>query len=237
MIEGRNVVAVVPARAGSKGVQGKNARLLGGKPLTAWPVLVAKRTPSIDRIIVSTDGEEIARIARDYGAEVYERPVSLAGDDSPVIDALRDLTDRLLSEDAQPDIMVLLEPTSPFRMPADISVCLERLVSEKLDSIGTFSAAHLNPHRAWVIEAGVAKPFIPGAVPWLPRQRLPSAWQLTGTVYAFDPMRLPADAPAILYGNVGAHVVDDAANFDIDTETDLKIANALFESSKLATLI
>lgn len=235
MIDGRRVIAVVPARAGSKGVKDKNMRQLGGRPLLAWPILVAKHTPEIDRIIVSTDGEDIADVAKKYRAEVYHRPAPLASDKSPVIEALRDLTRQLLAEGENPEIMVLLEATAPFRTPADITTCIERLVKENLDSIGTFSGAHLNPHRAWSIEDGVARTFISGAVPWLPRQQLPPAWQLTGTVYAFNPLNLPKDTPSILYGRLGAHIVDETANFDIDTETDLKVANALFESSKLAS--
>ena len=236
MIDGRTVVAVIPARAGSKAVKDKNIRDLGGRPLLAWPILVAKQTPAIDRIIVSTDGAAIAEVARNYDAEVYERPSHLAGDTAPIIDTLHDLTARLLAEGECPNIMVLLEATSPFRQPADIMSCLERMVKENLDSIATFSGAHLNPHRAWTIEEGVPRTFISGVVPWLPRQHLPAAWQLTGTVYAFNPLKLPKNTQSILYGRIGAHIVNEMANFDIDSETDLKVANALFESSKLASL-
>ncbi len=236
MISGRRVVAVVPARAGSKGVVDKNLRLLSGLPLIAWPILVAGKTASIDRIIVSTDGENIADVAREYGAEVYMRPNHLATDTAPVIDALRDLYDQLKAEGEAADIIVLLEATSPFRTPADIEACLERMVSEEFDSIATFSPAHLNPHRAWRIDSGVPTTVIEGAVPWLPRQSLPEAWQLTGTVYAFDPKEMPENTLSILFGRLGAHVVAESASIDIDTETDLVIANVLFESSELASI-
>lgn len=237
MIDGRNVIAVVPARAGSKAIADKNLQPLGGQPLITWPILVAQQTPAIDRVIVSTDGESIASTAARLGAEVYDRPEPLASDSAPVIDTIRDLTSQLESEDSCPDIMVLLESTSPFRSSADISICLERLVQEDLDSIATFATASLNPHRAWRIEGGLPTSFIPGSVPWLPRQQLPAAWQLTGTVYAFNPINLPKDQLSILYGRVGAHIVDELSTIDIDTDIDLKVANALFESSHLASLI
>jgi len=237
MIDGRRVIAVIPARAGSKAIRNKNLRDLGGRPLVSWPILVAQRVQYIDRILVSTDGAAIAEIARDNEAEVYQRPAPLATDTAPVIDMLHDLTRVLVDEGERPDIFVLLEATAPFRTPEDISKCLERMVEENLDSIATFSSAHLNPHRAWAMHKGVPRPFIPDAVPWKPRQQLPEAWQLTGTVYAFDPVNLPHDSPSILYGRFGAQIVDNMAALDIDTETDLKVANALFESSTLPALI
>lgn len=237
MIAGRRVIALVPARAGSKAIKNKNLQPLGGHPLLAWPIIVARHTPLIDRVIVSTDGEAIAEVAQRYGAEVYERPEALAMDSSAVIDTVRDLTQRLKDEGEDPGIIVLLEATSPFRSPQDIETCLNRLVKENLQSIATFAPAHLNPHRAWVLEDGVARPFIPGAVPWRPRQELPEAWQLTGAVYAFDPHELPEDSLSILYGRMGAHAVSGNSSIDIDTEIDLVTANVLFKSSQLAALI
>lgn len=237
MIDGRRVIAVVPARAGSKAIKNKNLRSLGGRPLLSWPIVVAQHVNFIDRIIVSTDGQEIAAVARQFEAEVYDRPAEHATDSAPIIDALHDLTDRLVAEGESPGVFVLLEATAPFRTPDDVAGCLQRMVDENLDSIATFASAHLNPHRAWSIENGSPRPFVDGAIPWTPRQQLPEAWQLTGTVYAFDPLKLPRNSPSILFGRFGAQIVDEMANLDIDTETDLKIANALFESSKLATLI
>lgn len=236
MIDGRRVIAVVPARSGSKAIRNKNLRELGGKPLLAWPILVARQSGYVDRIIVSTDGDDIARVATKHGAEVYRRPARLATDSSHVIDALHDLTGKLIAEGEKPDIYVLLEATSPFRAASDIAACLERMIAEELDSIATFAPAHLNPHRAWNIVDGVPRPFIDDAVPWTPRQQLPDAWQLTGTVYAFDAVKLPKNSPSILYGRFGAQIVGELSNLDIDTETDLKIANALFESSQLAAV-
>ena len=144
---------------------------------------VARSAEFIDRVIVSTDDRAIAAVARDHGAEAYDRPASLAGDDALVVDALRDLAHTLAGEGEAARVMVLLEPTCPFRSAADVSSCIEMVVRGRKDSVATFKEADLNPHRAWVIEDGRPSPFIPGTNAWLPRQRLPLAYQLNGAVY------------------------------------------------------
>ena len=98
MLNGKRVIAVVPARGGSKSVPGKNIRPLGGKPLLAWSIDVARQVSEIDRIIVSTDDAQIASVGRAYGAEVYARPPHLATDEALVIDALKDLLQTLRAE-------------------------------------------------------------------------------------------------------------------------------------------
>ena len=128
MISGERVIAMTPARGGSKSVPYKNLHLLGGKPLLAWPIETARATPAIDRVIVSTDDDRIADAAKVLGAEVYRRPNELATDTAVVADAIRDLWRRLKSEGETATILVLLEATSPFRTPEMIERCLRRLV-------------------------------------------------------------------------------------------------------------
>jgi CMP-N-acetylneuraminic acid synthetase len=230
MIEGRRVIAVTPARGGSKSVPRKNLHPLGGKPLIAWPIGCARETPEVDRIIVSTDDMDIAAEARRLGAEAYERPAELATDTAIVADVLRDLWRRLRAEDERAEILLLLEATSPFRTPALVQRCLRRLAAEDLDSIATFNEAAVNPERTWRIDSGVPSPFIPGAVAWKPRQLLTPAYQLNGAVYAFFPDRLPAEGPSILFGRMGAEIVPADTVIDIDTERDFVIADAILRS-------
>jgi CMP-N,N'-diacetyllegionaminic acid synthase len=230
MINGQRVIAMTPARGGSKSVPYKNLYLLGGKPLLAWPIETAQATPSIDRVIVSTDDDRIADAAVGLGAEVYRRPAELATDTAVVADAIRDLWRRLKSEGETATILVLLEATSPFRTPAMIERCLRRMVDEQLDSIATFHEAEINPERTWRIEGGTPEPFIRGAVPWKPRQLLTPAFQLNAAVYAFRPDALPADSPSILFGKMGAEVVPADSVIDIDTLKDFTYANALLQS-------
>jgi CMP-N,N'-diacetyllegionaminic acid synthase len=230
MISGQRVIAVTPARGGSKSVPYKNLYLLGGKPLLAWPIETALQTTSIDRVIVSTDDDRIAAAARTLGAEVYTRPAELATDTAVVADTIRELWGRLLREGETATILVLLEATSPFRTPQLIDRCLQRMVDEQLDSIATFHEAEINPERTWRIERGAPEPFIKGAIPWKPRQLLTPAYQLNAAVYAFRPDALPGDSPSILFGKMGAEIVPADSVIDIDTLKDFTYANALLKS-------
>jgi CMP-N,N'-diacetyllegionaminic acid synthase len=234
MIDGERVVAVVPARGGSKGVPHKNIVPLGGKPLLAWPIDVAREVEYIDRIIVSTDDEAIAGVARKRGAEVYRRPDKLSTDTSLVIDALRDLIARLHDEGETARVMVLLEATCPFRAAEDVGRCLELLIRQGRDSVATFNEAELNPHRAWTIDHGVPAPFIAGADPWQPRQKLPPAYQLNGAVYAFRTDRLPDDTGALVYGDSAAVIIPAERCLDIDTALDFAMAETLLTRGGLS---
>ena len=229
MLAGERVVAVIPARGGSKTVPGKNIRRLAGKPLVVWSIEVALRTPEIDRVLVSTDDVAIAEVARAHGAEVYERPPRLATDSALVIDALRDLATTLRAEGEGATIMVLLEPTCPLRSVGDVSRCLQLIHERALDSVATFRPAVLNPHRAWRIVEGIPAPFVDGAIPWHPRQKQPEAYQLNGAVYAFRIDKLDATAPALLVGRAGAVMMPDTRSVDIDDTLDFDIAELIIK--------
>lgn len=234
MIGGHDVVAMIPARGGSKSVPYKNLHLLGGRPLLAWPVETALQTQEIDRVFVSTDDNRIARAASELGAEIHRRPAHLATDTALVIDAIRHFRDELAGQGQPPSIIVLLEATSPLRTPQLVSRCLKRLVDDDLDSIATFNDADINPERTWRIEGGRPRPFIDGTVPWKPRQQLTPAYQLNGAVYAFRAMKLPDDGPSVLFGRMGAELVPSDDVIDIDNEKDFVIANALLQSRNSA---
>lgn len=183
--------------------------------------------PEVDRVVVSTDGAEIDSAARASGAEVLPRPPELSGDDALVADVVRHVTAGLRAEGEKARYMVLLEPTAPLRTVDDVRQCLGRLHTERLDSVATFTQATLNPCRAWKITTG-GRPelFVEGAVPWLPRQLLPDAYQLTGHVYAFVIDEL-ADHVGLLFGKTGSVLVDRHRLVDIDDEIELEIADAL----------
>lgn len=230
MIGNKRVIALVPARGGSKSVPMKNLQLLGSDPLVAWPIKQAIETKEIDRVIVSTDDEAIADVARRSGAEVYKRSVDLASDTALVVDVIRDLWSTLKVEGETAEILVLLEATSPFREHGLISRCLKRLEGDGLDSIATFSSAAINPERTWLVESGVPRPFLDDAIPWKPRQQLKEAFQLNGAVYAFRPDQLPPDALGLLFGRSGAEIVDQESVVDIDDKRDFIIANAILNA-------
>lgn len=232
MIDGKRVIAVIPARGGSKSIPDKNIKLLGGKPLIVWSIEVAKATKEIDRIIVSTDSGKITKIAKERGAEIYVRPAHLATDEALVIDALRDLVGTLRREGENAEIMILLEPTCPLRSVEDIEGCLRLLIDHGYDSVATFKEAELNPHRAWKINDGKPEVFIPGAVPWLPRQKLPKAYQLNGAVYAFIIDSLTRSVQGLLFGNSGAVVMPPERSIDIDNMVAHYVAETIISEKE-----
>jgi CMP-N,N'-diacetyllegionaminic acid synthase len=233
MLNGKRVIAVIPARGGSKSVPGKNIRALGGKPLLAWSIEVARQVSEIDRVIVSTDDAEIASVGRAHGAEVYARPPHLATDQSLVIDALKDLIKTLQAEHETPEWIILLEPTCPLRAADDVRSCLNLVAEGAYDSVATFKDAELNPHRAWRLVDGVPEVFIAGAVPWLPRQKLPKAYQLNGAVYVFRASLLAEEAKSLLVGKLGAVLMPRERSQDIDDGVDFTIVEALLKESNL----
>lgn len=131
------ILAIIPARGGSKGIPRKNIRTFNGRPLIEYAVEVAKKAPSIDRIVVSTDSEEVATIAKAAGAEVpFLRPATLADDTSKVADAVAHLLLQLKTgEHYQPDYILLLQPTNPMRTVEDIEKSIALIQSRKADSL------------------------------------------------------------------------------------------------------
>ena len=222
-------IAVIPARGGSKAVPRKNVRILAGKPLITWTIDLARRISAINRVLVSTDDLGIAAVSRAEEAEVYERPAHLATDESLVIDALRDLILTLRSEGEGADLFVLLEPTCPLRRAEDILACIELVASGGFESAATFTEAELNPHRAWKIVDGVPQVFIEGAVPWLPRQKLPPAYQLNGAVYAFRGRCLDDKTPSLLTGRTAAVRMPRDRSLDINDALDFETAEILMK--------
>ena len=222
----QSIVALIPARAGSKGLPGKNLRVVAGRSLLARACAVAAEVEEIDRVIVSTDGDDIAAEADRCGAEVIRRPNELATDGSVVADAIRHALGELRTHKQLPHYGVLLEPTTPMREAEDIRRCL-RALEGGADSAATFTEAALHPHRAFVIGDDGVAPFIPGAVPWKPRQQLqPPAYQLSGACYAFDCQGFPDEGTAVLFGRIAAVVVPRERSLDIDDEVDLLAVEA-----------
>ena len=145
------VLALIPARGGSKGVPNKNARQLAGKPLVAHACQCAQDSRLVTRIIVSTDCPRLASLAREAGAEVpFLRPAALAGDDSPTCDVVSHAVDWLhKQEDWQADIILLLQPTSPLRRGSDVDAALDTLKSSSADGVVSVVRVPAHYHPEW----------------------------------------------------------------------------------------
>lgn len=223
-------VAFIFARGGSKGLPGKNIRPLAGKPLIAWSIEHARAVQRIDRIIVSTDSQEIANVALQYGAEVpFIRPDELASDTSPEWLAWRHALNYLqTTEGTLPDTMVSIPCTAPMRLPVDIERCLDEYEKGNVDVIVTVSDAHRNPFFNMVKEnsdgtVGLVNPALSVIAR---RQDAPDVYDMTTVAYVVRPGFVMQNN-AIFEGRVRAVNVPIERAIDIDTLLDFKIAECL----------
>jgi len=185
----QKIVAIIPARGGSKGIPRKNIRLLAGKPLIAYSIEAALNSKYINRIIISTEDKEIADISRKYGAEVIERPEGLAKDNSQTIDVVKHVLENLKkNESYTPDIIALLQPTSPLRTKEDIDNGIELFVNNKCGSVISVCEAIHPVYWTFIIEKYLKPIFSWKCFLNKRRQDLPKTYILNGAVYitSFD---------------------------------------------------
>lgn len=224
MIGGGRVLGLIPARGGSRGVPRKNLRLLGGRPLLAWTAEAARASRFIDRLILSTDDDEIAELGRSVGLEVpFRRAAAAASDTASAHDVIVDALDRL---DESFEYLVYLQPSSPFRTTSDIDSCLERLASSDADSCVSVSESPAKPE--WLFFVGSGARLEPVLGPRAPnrRQELRGAFQLNGAVYA---TRIAAYllAGTFLTERTLAWEMPQERGLDIDTMEDFERAEVI----------
>jgi CMP-N,N'-diacetyllegionaminic acid synthase len=226
------VLGVITARAGSKGIPGKNTRLLGGKPLIVHTIDAAQESGVFDRLILSTDDEQAAAIARGRGCDVpFMRPDSLARDDTPHLPVMQHALGWLRDHDQYaPDWVMILLPTSPLRQPFHIREAVDLAVASGADSVVSVDELppHFNPMRVVAVdESGWARLFVgdqpvkrrPGR-----RQDMPRAWVLNGAVYLFRTRVLFDPIEPSLYGDkVAAYKMSPPYGLNIDGPEDWTI--------------
>lgn len=239
MYKNFNILGLILARGGSKSIPKKNIKLLGGKPLIAYTIEKAKAAKYIDRIILSTDDEEIARIAREYGAETpFLRPAELAEDstkDYPVFVHALEWLEK--NEGWKPDFIVHFRPTHPFRKVEDINRGIEMLASHPdADAVWTVAEPHVTPYKMFCVgEDGFLKPLLTvegEPEPFnLPRQKLPKAYNhygqvdVTRTATIMDKKSMCGKKilPLFLEGEV----------FDIDSPLDWEFAEFMMSKGEM----
>jgi len=227
-----NIVAIIPARGGSKGIPKKNIKILANKPLIAYTIEQALKSKYIDRTIVSTDDKEIADISKYYGAEIpFMRPDSLSGDDVSTIDVLLHALDWLVNcEKYTFDILVLLHTTAPLRAVKDIDTCIEMLLTEKADNIISVTEAHRNPYfnMVEVDKQGRVKLAKKGA--FITRQSTPKVYDLNASIYVWWKDLFKKKRSLLLTGTK-LYLMPKERSIDIDDEIDFKIAELFLHYS------
>jgi len=220
-----NVLAVIPARGGSKGIKGKNLARLCGKPLIGYIIETARAVTEIDRVIVSTDDAHIAQVAKDYGAEVpFIRPSELAADETPTLPVLQHALRYLEeNEDCKPEIVVLLYATSPLIGPDRISAGIRMMKERHFDSV--ISVEEDRGHY-WTETADGFRRFYP-KVP-ANRQYAKPLYKENGAIYIAT-RDLLVERSEIVGGQTGFLIMKRGENIDIDDFVDLQIAECLLQ--------
>jgi len=227
---GNGVLAFVFARGGSKGLPGKNLRLFAGKPLIAHAIEHALAVPRIDRVIVSTDSTDIARVARDFGAEVpFLRPADLAADDSPEWLSWRHALKFTQEEmGVLPAAMVSVPVTAPLRRAQDIERCLDLYSEGGADVVVTVSESHRSPYFNMVQRHpdGTLALVVPTSKEFARRQDVPTVFDMTTIAYVAD-SEFVLTRDSIFQGRVKAVEIPPERAIDIDTLLDFEIAEFL----------
>ena len=222
------VLGIITARAGSKGLPGKNLRLLGSKPLLAYTIDAARHSGALDRVILSTEDEQIANAGREHGCDVpFIRPRDLAEDDTPHLPVIQHAV-KWMAERAsyRPDAVMVLQPTSPLRQPEDIRGAVDLLAGSNADSVLSVSEvpAHAHPMRVLRIDdTGAAVLFVTGE----PvrhrinrRQDLPAAWLMNGAIYVCKTHVLFASSPSLYGDRVMVYRMPADRSLSIDDASD-----------------
>ena len=227
------VLALIPARGGSKGLPGKNLRSLAGKPLLAWSIEQALATPEITRLIVSTDDPEIAAVARSCGADVpFLRPAEISGDDAPTSAAVLHALDFLSERGEEYDVIVLLEPTSPLRADGDIGRAISLLAEawDRADSV--VSVGEIHTESPFVAKTVSADGFVAPLLPWSGssrRQDLPTAYFPYGVAY-LTKVTAFRTVPTFYQPATLPLFIERWQNFEIDDAADFVCVEAVMRA-------
>lgn len=224
------ILAIVPARGGSKGIPKKNIAPLGGRPLLHWTLEVAKKSKLLTDVVVSTDSPPIARAAAVAGFPVpFFRPANLARNTTPTLPVLQHAIKQMEARRSyRYDYIVVLEPTSPFRIAADVDGAIRKAIRTKADSIiGVYRLEDIHPVRTKKIVRDRLVPFCLPEPEGLPRQSLPPAYYRNGAVYV---IRRSVVMAGSIWGDISRpFVMPSNRSIDIDTPLSLAIAAAMIK--------
>jgi len=219
------LLAVVPARGGSKRLARKNVLPLGDRPLIAWTIAAARASGVLDVPLVSTDDEEIAAVARQWGARVpWLRPAALATDTASSAAVLQHALAWYEAEHRTVSGVVLLQPTSPFRSPASIRGAIEKFLAEPEHAVVSVSPATQHPAWSFRLDGKVMHPFLGWGALRQRSQDLPPAFTLNGAVYVLPAQTIREGSPLIQPGTRPFVMNDPREALDIDTEDDWQVA-------------
>lgn len=222
------IIGLIPARGGSKGIPGKNTKNLSGKPLIAWTIEAALKSKVCSRLIVSTDSQEIKKIAQDFGAEVpFIRPKHLASDTATSISVINHAIEYLRNEGIkESDYILLLQPTSPLRNEEDIQNVITIGQSKYAVAVISVTESHYHPCKTHMITPqGVLQRFFKNNSDNERRQDLPIVYAENGAIYLNRISSLVEEQTFIPENKTYPYILPPERSIDIDTSWDLYLAD------------
>lgn len=226
------ILAIIPARGGSKGLKNKNTQPLARVPLIAYTIRECEKSKHLQRCIVSTDTKEVASVAGMYDAKVLMRPAELARDDTPMAVVVKQVLEELKStESYEPNLVVVLQPTSPLRQAKHIDQAIEKMEQTGADSVVSVCLAEHSPYWMVKLEGDKAVPFVESAPEYTTRQSLPPVYRLNGAIYVLKP-HLALEQDKVFGGDMRAIIMSEQDSVDVNTWTDLRRAEAIIKERK-----
>jgi len=230
-LNNQKIIVLIPARGGSKRVKSKNLYMIGTKPLLAWSIESAQKEKIVNKTFVSTDSKIISFYAKYYGAQIHKREKKYSGDNSLIADTIKSFIKFLKNKiKYKPDILVILEPTSPFREKNLIKKCLIKMVKTKSDSIATFVPVKTHPYRSWFVDKKGKPKAFSKKNSWKLSQKLKPSFELDGSLYAFRIKEKLNFSKGLLVGKSTSYICSGNNQIEIDTEKDIKYANLISEN-------
>lgn len=223
-----SIYAIIPARGGSKGLPRKNIYPLAGKPLIAYTIQAALKSVYIERCFVSTEDEEICEISRQYGAEIINRPMELAQDFSSSVDVIKHSLNIIEQLGEPPDIIALLQPTSPLRNELHLSNCIEEFLSSNASSSFSVTEVEHHPYKMLYIKDNRLIPLFDRESLNAPRQNLKKIYRQNGAIYLMKSKEFLKNE-SIYIEPVIPYIMSDIDSIDIDNYTDIIMAEALLK--------
>ncbi len=226
MVGSKRLLAVIPARGGSKRLPRKNVLDLAGKPLIAWTIQEALNCKYIDQVIVSTDDKEISDISKEYGADVpFFRPSELATDEAKTVDVVLHLLDELEKVGERYDYIILLQPTSPLRTAQNIDESVELLQMKNSDAVISVCESEHPPLWCNVLPDDMSMDnFLDESVKNKRSQDLPKQYRINGAIYISSVKKLKKENSFFLSNNCIAYIMKQNVSIDIDTIDDFDFA-------------
>jgi len=228
-----NILAIIPARGGSKGIPHKNIKNLNGKPLIFYTIREAKKSKFLSRIVVSTDDEKISNVSKRYGVDVIKRPKKLAKDTTSSEAVIKHAINYLKKKEGfRADILVLLQPTSPLRKVNDIDNSIKKFLTSNCSCVVTVCETSHTPYWMYKITKNdKLEKLIKNKKVIKRRQDTPIVYQLNGAVYVFHAKKIMKDQ-SIVSGDVRAYVMPYERSIDTDQPFDLFICEMILTNWK-----